>query len=201
MLGRQLVQALHCITVMNPRLRILMVLVLAAGGACTKTSESSPTQAAPPAAAVHDEPHGGHAADHGGIVIMDGNQQHFEILLGAADGRHRVYFSTAGRKPLPASAMAQVDLTITHVDGTVEHLPMARDAADASWQAGGRPLESPDTRIKIAYRGEAVPPYQVELTLAGFRASAMPPPAAPATPDSIPAAPTHDHAAGHQHAH
>ena len=121
--------------------------------------------------------------------MMDGNQQHFEILLGEMDGRHQVYFSSGGRQPLAASVMEQVQLTVTRPDGTVENLAMQRDTTDARWETTGRPLTSPETRIKVAYQGKTFPAYQVELTLAGLRASATTAPTAP---------PKDDHS-GHRH--
>lgn len=153
-----------------------------------------------PAPAPAEEPHGDHHGRHGGIVMMDGYQQHFEILLGEQDGTHRVYFSSAARRPLPASAMDQVRLTVTHPDGTKDDLPMSRDASDAYWTATGKPLASPDTRIRIAYSGKTVPAYQFELTLAGFKASAMPAPATEPTAGKT-APPAKDDHAGHKHAH
>ena len=96
--------------------------------------------------------------------------------------------------------MDQVRLTITHPDGAREDLPMSRDASDVYWTATGKPLASPDTRIKIAYSGKTAPPYQVELALAGFKASAAPVPAPePTAGKPVPAA-KDDHA-GHKHAH
>jgi hypothetical protein len=187
---------------MNPRTLVVLALLSASAGCKSSTREATPAPTAPaptaPAVvrpAAPAEAHGDHHARHGGIVMMDGNQQHFEILLGETDGRHQVYFSSGGRQPLAASVMEQVQLTVTRPDGTVEDLAMQRDTTDARWETTGRPLTSPETRIKVAYQGKTFPAYQVELTLAGLRASAMPAPTAPTTPT----APPKDDHSGHRH--
>src|SRR2546427_733599 len=74
------------------------------------------TAAAPAAtassAAGSTVPHGDHNPHHGGVVMMKGDDLHYEVVLDPAGRAHRVYFTDAVREELPASVASDVVLTI-----------------------------------------------------------------------------------------
>src|SRR5262249_18336256 len=107
-------------------------------------------------------PHGDHNPRFGGVVLMNGQNLHFEVVLDRA-GRHRVYFSDGIRTPLPASAASDVSITIQRRADEPERIPMAIDDRDEAWVGQGLPLKGAGeivARISYVYVGQ---PYWIDL--------------------------------------
>jgi len=64
-------------------------------------------------------PHGDHNPHHGGIVMMKGDDLHYEVVLDPSGREYRVYFTDAVREELPASVAADVVLTLTTEAGAL----------------------------------------------------------------------------------
>ena len=126
--------------------------------------------------------HMDHRARHGGLLLMNGDL-HFEIVFDAA-GRHRVHFSDAVRKALPASVASDVTLTITRKGDAPEQLALVRSDDDASWVSSGRPLVfGADDVARVAYTRANAKPYWIDV------------------PITAPEAPSARGAAPHKHRH
>jgi hypothetical protein len=136
--------------------------------ACNRAphTESAIVQAAPapaPAAAAGSVPHGDHNPHHGGIVMMKGDDLHYEVVLDPAGRDHRVYFTDAIRDDLPASAASDVVLTVRRPGAPDERIAMQIDEAGESWIASGRAIGAPaSTTVRLAFtiRNE---PYWIDL--------------------------------------
>ena len=94
-------------------------------------------------------PHGDHRPRYGGLVLMNGNL-HFEVVA-HPDGHYRVYFSDEVRRELPASTVSEVVLTVTRPHSRPETVILNVDEAGESWVATGKPLESPEATIRVAF--------------------------------------------------
>jgi hypothetical protein len=94
-------------------------------------------------------PHGDHRPRYGGLVLMNGNL-HFEVVA-HPDGHYQVYFSDEVRRELPASTVSEVVLTVTRPHSRPETLILNVDDAGESWVAKGRPIESPEATIRVAF--------------------------------------------------
>jgi hypothetical protein len=126
--------------------------------ACGSKSDLS-TGSAPAAAPMT---HGDHNPRFGGVVLMNGQNLHFEVVLDRA-GRHRVYFSDGVRTPLPASAASDVSITIQRRGDERERVPMMIDDRDEGWVGQGRALSGGAeivARISYVYSGQ---PYWIDL--------------------------------------
>jgi hypothetical protein len=104
--------------------------------------DRAPARGQPP---MPPEPHGGHDASHGGMVLMDA-EHHVELVLDPVAGAHRLYVSDGARAPLPASTFDAVTLTVAG-----EVLAMTRADDDRSWQVTGRPAPATGARVSLAY--------------------------------------------------
>ena len=172
----------------------LVALAVTVGlGACSKSDADSAahdekpgTHAHPPATpAAPAKPHGSHDPAHGGLVMMDSHDHHFEVVLDAKGGKHRFYLSDAAREPLPASTLDAVTLVVAG-----EELRMTRAADDRSWEAAGKPTPATGANVSISYAkgGKEIARFDdlpIEYVLTGK----MPGTGAP------------DHAASGDHAH
>ena len=87
--------------------------ILVFSAACGGTPPArSPAGSAAPAALEGTATHGDHNPHHGGVVLMKGNDLHYEVVLDAPGRAHHIYFSDALREELPASIASDVVLTI-----------------------------------------------------------------------------------------
>jgi hypothetical protein len=108
-------------------------------------------------------PHGDHNPHHGGIVMMKGEDLHYEVVLDPSGHEHRVYFSDAVREDLPASVASDVVLTIKRPSASDESVGMQIDDAGESWLGRSRPVADPagtTARLAFSIRHE---PYWIDL--------------------------------------
>jgi hypothetical protein len=108
-------------------------------------------------------PHGDHTPHHGGLVMMKGDDLHYEVLLDPSGREHRVYFTDAVREELPASLASDVALTIKRPSQPDEIVAMRIDDAGESWVGRGRPVANPaatTARLAFSIRHE---PYWIDL--------------------------------------
>jgi len=135
---------------------------------CNRAPRAEPAvvQAAPAAAATAtggSVPHGDHNPHHGGIVMMKGDDLHYEVVLDPAGGAHHLYFTDALREDLPASVASDVVLTIHRPKAADERIPLRIDEAGESWIGSGRAVADPAaTTVRVAFsiRQEA---YWIDL--------------------------------------
>ena len=142
-----------------------LVLALAS---CGRTPSAAPpaVQAAPPATTESSGAsvaHGDHNPHHGGVVMMKGDDLHYEVVLDAAGHVHRVYFTDALRGDLPASVASDVELTIRRPSMPEERIALQIDEAGESWVGSGQAVSAPaatTVRLAFAIRHE---PYWIDL--------------------------------------
>ena len=134
---------------------------------CSRTPAPSPPAASaesPPATvAAGNVPHGDHTPHHGGVVMMKGEDLHYEVVLDPAGRDHRVYFSDAIREDLPASVASDVALTIKRASESDEIVAMRIDDTGESWIGSGRSVANPGAttaRLAFSIRRE---PYWIDL--------------------------------------
>jgi hypothetical protein len=114
-------------------------------------------------------PHGDHNPHHGGIVMMKGDDLHYEVVLDPSGREYRVYFTDAVREELPASVAADVVLTLRRPSAPDERIAMQIDDAGESWAGRGRPVDDPSSttvRVAFAIRHE---PYWIDLPFSSRR--------------------------------
>jgi hypothetical protein len=103
-------------------------------------------------------PHGDHAPHHGGVVMMKGEDLHYEIVLDPAGRSHRVYFTDAVREDLPASIASEVVLTIKRPSAPEERVALQIDETGESWVGIGKPVDEAakaTARVAFSIKGEA----------------------------------------------
>jgi len=108
-------------------------------------------------------PHGDHSPHHGGVVMMKGEDLHYEVVLDPTGRNHRVYFTDAVREELPASVASDVTLTIKRRSASDENVGMRIDDAGESWLGQSQPVADPATtiaRLAFSIRHE---PYWIDL--------------------------------------
>jgi hypothetical protein len=126
---------------------------------------------APPPAAVAQAPpsgastapHGDHNPHHGGVVMMKGDDLHYEVVLDPSGLLHQLFFTDAVREDLPASVATDVSVTLKRPSGPEERIPLAIDDAGESWIGHGAAVSDPDhtsARVSFTIRGE---PYWIDL--------------------------------------
>jgi len=110
-------------------------------------------QAAPaPVSNAGSVPHGDHNPHHGGIVMMKGDDLHYEVVLDPSGRAHRVYFTDAIREDLPASVASEVALTIHRPGAADERIALQIDDAGESWIGSGQPVGAPAaTTVRLAF--------------------------------------------------
>jgi hypothetical protein len=154
---------------MNKRsLRDATILAAIVLGGCRQTApppatSAAPATAAPPATAGATVPHGDHNPHHGGIVMMKGDDLHYEAVLDSTGRAHHVYFTDALRDDLPASVASDVVLTIHRPAAPDERIAMQIDEAGESWVGSGAAVGVPAaTTVRLAFtiRHE---PYWIDL--------------------------------------
>jgi hypothetical protein len=144
------------------------VVAAIACASCNRNPPAQPAvvQAAPGAAATAtggSVPHGDHNPHHGGIVMMKGDDLHYEVVLDPAGRAHHVYFTDALREDLPASVASDVVLTIRRPKAADERIPLQIDDAGESWIGSSRAVADPAaTTVRVAFsiRQE---PYWIDL--------------------------------------
>src|SRR5947209_1908347 len=82
---------------------LLAGLAVAGCGRAQQTPPGVTVDAPAAAGAVSSAPHGDHNPRHGGIVMMKGENLHYEVVLDASGRSHRLFFTDATREDLPAS--------------------------------------------------------------------------------------------------
>ena len=118
------------------------------------------------AASAAAVPHGDHNPHHGGIVMMKGEDLHYEVVLDPTGRQYRVFFTDAVREDLPASVASDVVVTIHRPDAPDERILMQIDEAGESWVGSGRAVSAPaatTARVAFAIRHE---PYWIDLPFA-----------------------------------
>jgi len=147
--------------------RTVIVITAIVCACCNRTSRTEPAvvQAAPAAAAstAGSVPHGDHNPHHGGIVMMKGEDLHYEVVLDPAGRAHHLYFTDALRDDLPASVASDVVLTIHRPKAADERIPLQIDETGESWIGSGRAVPDPAaTTVRVAFsiRQE---PYWIDL--------------------------------------
>ena len=150
--------------------RTVLVIVTIACASCNRTPVAQSAVVAPaPAAAASTAgsmPHGDHNPHHGGIVMMKGEDLHYEVVLDPTGRAHHLYFTDALREDLPASVASDVVLTIHRPKTADERIPMRIDDAGESWIGSGRAVADPAaTTVRVAFsiRQE---PYWIDLPFA-----------------------------------
>jgi hypothetical protein len=132
---------------------------------CNKAPVESPAgapAAEPPKATV---PHGDHKPHHGGVVMMKGNDLHYEVVLDKS-GTAQLFFTDAIREDLPASIATGVSLTIRRPGAPDEPVAMRIDEFGESWIGSGRPISiTPDTTVRVAFTVHQEP-YWIDVPYA-----------------------------------
>jgi hypothetical protein len=149
-----------------PLALIASTLLIVALSACGGPAVDARTGvAAPPAAAVASQPHGDHNPHHGGVVMMKGDNLHYEVVVDPTGRAHAVYFTDAVRDELPASIASAVALTIKRPGASDERIPLHIDDAGESWIGTGAPIgDVPHATVRVDWiiRGE---PYWIDLAV------------------------------------
>jgi hypothetical protein len=147
--------------------RTVILIAAIACACCNRTPRAEPAvvQAAPAAASTSTGavPHGDHNPHHGGIVMMKGDDLHYEVVLDPAGRAHHVYFTDALREELPASVASEVSLTIHRPKTADERIPLQIDDSGESWIGRGHPVADPaatTVRVGFSIRQE---PYWIDL--------------------------------------
>jgi hypothetical protein len=114
-------------------------------------------------AAAGAVPHGDHTPHHGGVVMMKGDNLHYEVVLDPSGHEHRVYFTDAVREELPAAVASDVALTIKRPSQSDEMVVMRIDDAGESWVGGGRPVADPAASTARLGFSVGQEPYWIDL--------------------------------------
>jgi hypothetical protein len=98
--------------------------------------------------------HGDHNPHHGGIVLMKGNDLHYEVVAGK-DGHVQLFFSDALREDLPASVASRVSFVIKRPGEADEAIDLKIDETGESWIGSARPVTNPaKTTVRVAFTVE-----------------------------------------------
>ena len=148
----------------------VVTLSISCGGAPVAGPPARKTaDPAPAAASSSTVPHGDHNPHHGGLVMMKGEDLHYEVVLDPSGREHRVYFTDAVREELPASVASDVALTIKRPSAPDESVGMQIDDAGESWVGRSGPIGDPartTARLAFSIRHE---PYWIDLPFKALR--------------------------------
>jgi len=134
-----------------------------APAAAPRAAAAAPTASGAAAPSGGTVPHGDHNPHHGGVVMMKGDDLHYEVVLDPAGRAHRVYFTDAVREELPASVASDVVLTIKRPSPPDERIAMQIDEAGESWIGRGQPVANPAaTIVRLAFSIHHEP-YWIDL--------------------------------------
>jgi len=152
------------------QLALVSALAAASCASCGRAPAAAPPVAqaasAAPTGSAGAVPHGDHNPHHGGIVMMKGEDLHYEVVLDPTGRAHRVFFTDALREDLQASVASDVVLTIHRPDAADERIALQIDEAGESWVGTGRAVSAPKTasvRLGFTIRHE---PYWIDLPFA-----------------------------------
>jgi hypothetical protein len=120
------------------------------GGTPAEQPPVVPAAPAAAAAATSGAPHGDHNPHHGGIVMMKGDNLHYEVVVDPVGRAHHVYFTDAVREDLPAAVASDVVLTVRRPGVAEERVPLQIDDAGESWVGAGRPISGAAT-VRVAF--------------------------------------------------
>jgi hypothetical protein len=155
------------VSVLSPFRRTVIVAAGIVLASCNRTPRTEPAvvQAAPAAAGstAGSVPHGDHNPHHGGIVMMKGDDLHYEVAPDPTGRAHHVYFTDAIRDDLPASVASDVVLTIHRPKAPDERVALQIDDTGESWVGSGRAVADPaaaSVRLAFSIRHE---PYWIDL--------------------------------------
>jgi hypothetical protein len=110
-------------------------------------------------------PHGDHNPHHGGVVMMKGNDLHYELVLDKS-GKAQLFFTDAIREDLPASIASDVSLTIRQPGAADEKVAMRIDEFGESWIGSGRPINiAGNTTVRVAFTVRQEP-YWIDVPYA-----------------------------------
>jgi hypothetical protein len=121
-----------------------------------------------PAAAAGQAPaslaHGDHNPRHGGIVLMKGNDLHYEVVVDK-NGRMQLFFSDAMREDLPASIASRVSFVVKRPGEPDETIDLRIDDAGESWIGSARPVADPSkTTVRVGFTVEGEP-YWIDVAI------------------------------------
>lgn len=138
-------------------------VLIGALAACGR-HEPPPVDTVPPRPTVSAAaPHGDHNPHHGGVVMMKGEDLHYEVVLDPSGRSYQLFFSDAVREDLPASIATEVSITLKRPSAPDERIMLAIDDAGESWIGHGTRVRDPDrttARVAFAIHGE---PYWIDL--------------------------------------
>jgi hypothetical protein len=137
----------------------LLVVAAACGGA--PPAQSPAGSAAPAAAGEGTATHGDHNPHHGGVVLMKGNDLHYEVVLDPSGRAHHIYFTDALREALPASIASDVVVTIKGREE--ERIVMQIDDTGESWVGSGHAVEAPASATARVAFVVAREPYWIDI--------------------------------------
>src|SRR5581483_2522612 len=103
---------------------------------------------------------------HGGIVLMKGNDLHYEVVV-EKSGRLQLFFSDALREDLPASVASRVNFVVKRPGEPDEPIDLRIDDAGESWIGLARAVTNPAaTTVRVAFtvQGE---PYWIDVPVGG----------------------------------
>jgi hypothetical protein len=107
-------------------------------------------------------PHGDHNPHHGGVVMMKGNDLHYEVVIDGT-GKSQLFFTDAVREELPASIATGVTLTVRRPGAPDEAIAMRIDEFGESWIGSGRPIRiTPDTTVRVGFSIQQEP-YWIDI--------------------------------------
>jgi hypothetical protein len=142
---------------------IIVVLPFALSACGGPGADARTGVAAPPAGSVASLPHGDHNPHHGGIVMMKGDDLHYEVVLDPSGRAYHLYFTDAVREELPAAVASAAALTIKRPGAADEPVTLRIDEAGESWVGSGQAVDNPDkttVRVGFTIRSE---PYWIDL--------------------------------------
>src|SRR5262252_8341323 len=132
---------------------------------CTRApaADAPSVQAAPQPVLAAAVPHGDHNPHHGGVVMMKGDDLHYEVVLDGTGRAYSLYFTDAIREDLPAAVASNVELTIRRPSAPEEHIALHIDDGGESWIGSGRDVVSPkETMVRLAFAIKHEP-YWIDL--------------------------------------
>jgi hypothetical protein len=93
---------------------------------------------------------------------------HFEVAM-RPDGEYRVYFTDEVRKPLPASTVSDVVVSVSCEGEPPEVLALQIDQADESWAGKAQhEVHDPDATVRVSYVYRDAP-YWIDIPIDGLR--------------------------------
>ncbi len=100
--------------------------------------------------------HGDHNPHHNGLVLMYGEDLHYEVVL-SSDGKVQLWFSDATRADLPAAVVSDVAVEIERTASKRETVDMKISDTGESWEGRAAAVKEEGTVLHLAFvfHGEA----------------------------------------------